>query len=549
MEAMDSFDYVIVGAGAAGCVLAARLTEDAGTRVCVLEAGPPDRDPMIHIPAGFTRTLFDPKVTWQFKTEPTAQTAGRAIATTVGRTLGGSSSVNGMVYNRGQPADFDSWAQRGNRGWAYEDVLPYFRRSERRLGPGDDQVRGRDAPGRQGGIPVSDQDWIHPMSEAFMAGVEAMGIPRNRDYNAGSQAGVGYFQRTIEGGRRVSAARAYLHPAKGRPNLEIRTNARAAALVFDGKRAVGVRYGAARGAALREIRALREVILCAGTVNTARLLQVSGVGPASLLQELGIQVQHALPGVGENFRDHFASRIVMRARPGTPTLNELSRGWRLLREVARWGLRRPSILAVAPSQVHVFWNAFDTALHGKDAPNVQCVFTPGSYEVGKTYILDDYPGMTAGVWPHRPESVGYVRARSADVFEDPVIQPNYLSAAEDRRLTVAGLRLVRRMLATPELAPYVQAETLPGPDTVTDEALLDHARAHGSTTYHLIGTARMGPVTDPMAVVDDTLLVHGLTGLRVVDASIMPTMPSANTYASTLMIAERAADLIRGRSL
>ncbi len=539
---MDSFDYVIVGAGAAGCVLAARLTEDPGTTVCLLEAGPPDRNPMIHIPAGFTRTLFDPAVTWQFKTEPTRQTGGRPIATTVGRTLGGSSSVNGMVYNRGQPADFDSWAQRGNRGWGYDDVLPYFRRSERRLGTGDHAVRGR-----HGGIPVSDQDWIHPMSEAFMAGVTGMGIPRNPDYNSGDQAGVGYFQRTIEGGRRVSAARGYLGPARSRPNLSIRTNARACALVFDGRRAVGVRTLAARGAAPDEVQARREVILSAGTVNTARLLQVSGVGPSALLQELGVAVHHALPGVGENFRDHYASRIVMRARPGTATLNELSRGWRLMREVARWGMRRPSILAVAPSQVHVFWNAYDTAMHGKDAPNVQCVFTPGSYEVGKTYILDNYPGMTAGVWPHRPESVGYVRARSTDVFEDPVIQPNYLSATEDRRLTVAGIRLVRRMLATPELGRFVEAETLPGAGAETDEALLDHARAHGSTTYHLIGTARMGPAADPMAVVDDELKVHGLQGLRVVDASIMPSMPSANTYASTLMIAERASDLIRGR--
>ncbi len=540
---MDSFDYVIVGAGAAGCVLAARLTEDPDTTVCLLEAGPRDRNPMIHIPAGFTKTLFDPAVTWQFKTEATAQTAGRAIATTVGRTLGGSSSVNGMVYNRGQPADFDSWAQRGNHGWGYDDVLPYFRRSERRLDPNADKT----VRGHQGAIPVSDQDWIHPMSEAFMAGVVGLGIPRNPDYNNGTQAGVGYFQRTIERGRRVSAAQGYLRPARSRPNLDIRTNARASTIVWDGTRAVGVRTLSARNAAPREVRARREVILSAGTVNTARLLQVSGVGPAALLQGLGVPVVHDLPGVGENFRDHFAARIVMRARPGTPTLNELSRGWRLVREVARWGLRRPSILSVAPSQVHVFWNAFDTTMHGRDAPNVQCVFTPGSYEVGKTYILDDYPGMTAGAWPHRPESVGHVRARSTDVFVDPEIQPNYLSAPEDRRLTVAGIRLIRRMLATPELAPFVDRETMPGQEATTDDELLDHARQHGSTTYHLIGTARMGPITDPMAVVSDELRVHGITGLRVVDASIMPSMPSANTYASTLMIAERASDLIRGR--
>ena len=544
---MDEFDYVIVGAGAAGCVLAARLSEDPGTTVCVLEAGPPDRNPFIHVPAGFVKTLFDPGITWQFKTTPTADTGGRAINTTVGRVLGGSSSINGMVYNRGQPADFDSWAQRGNRGWGYEDVLPYFRRCERKIGPkltpDDDAVHGRD-----GAIPVTDQDWTHPMSEAFIQGVVGMGIPRNPDYNSGDQAGVGYFQRTMAGGRRVSAARGYLGPAGRRPNLEVRTNARASAVLFEGLRATGVRTLAARDAAPREVRARREVILCAGTANTARLLQVSGVGPAVLIASLGVPLVRDIPGVGENFRDHFATRLVMRARPGTPTLNELSRGWRLAREIGRWAARRPSILAVAPSQVHVFWNAFDTVMHGRDVPNVQCVFTPGSYEAGKTYVLDRYPGMTAGAWPHRPESVGYVRATSRDVFTDPILQPNYLSAPEDRRLTVAGIRLVRRMLATPELAPYVDCEMLPGPGVETDDELLDYARQNGTTTYHLIGTARMGPATDRSAVVSDRLLVHGLDGLRVADASIMPSMPSANTYATTLMIAEKAADFIRGRA-
>ncbi len=536
---LETFDYVIVGAGAAGSVLAARLSEDAGTTVCVLEAGPPDRNPWIHVPAGFIKTLFDPGVTWQFKTEPTANTGGRPISTTQGRTLGGSSSINGMVYNRGQPADLDSWAQRGNRGWGYEDMLPYYMRSERRIGAGPEDVRR----GREGGIPVTSQDWIHPMSEAFIRGVEGLGIPRNPDYNSGDQAGVGYYQRAILNGRRVSAARGYLRPAQSRPNLTVRTNARASAILFEGKRAIGVRTLAARGAAPREIRATREVVLCAGTANTARLLQVSGVGPAELLQRLGVTPVHVLPGVGENFRDHYATRMVMRARPGTATLNELSRGPRLGLEIARWALRKPSILAVTPSQVHVFWNARD----GRDPPDLQCVFTPGSYAEGKTYVLDDYPGMTAGAWPHRPESRGHVRAVSTDVFTDPVIQPNYLDHSEDRRITIGGLRLVRRMLTTPELAPFVDHETLPGPDVQTDDELLDFARGNGSTCYHLIGTARMGPADDPMSVVSDRLLVHGMQGLRVVDASIMPSMPSANTYATTLMIAERAADFIRGR--
>jgi len=527
-----------VGAGAAGSVLANRLTEDAAVTVCVLEAGPPDRNPFIHIPAGFIKTLFDPAVTWQFKTEPTENTGGRRIATTQGRTLGGSSSINGLIYNRGQPADLDNWAQRGNRGWGYADALPYYKRSERRIGIADDAVRGRGE-----GIPVTDMDWVSPLSEAFIAGAVGMGIPRNPDYNSGDQAGVGYYQRTIERGWRVSAATAFLKPAMSRRNLEVRTDARACAILFEGRRAVGVRYLATRGGPARDIRARREVILCGGTVNTARLLQVSGVGPVELLESLGVPVVHALAGVGANFRDHYAVRVVARAKPGVQTLNELSHGPRLAAQVARWMAKRPSILAVSPSQVHVFWQSFA----GLAAPDIQCVFTPGSYAPGKVYVLDDYPGMTAGGWQHRPESTGHVRARSTDVFEDPVINPNYLADPMDRRVMLAALRLVRKLLGTPEMAPFVERETLPGPQAQTDDELLDFARANGSTCYHLIGTARMGPATDPSAVVDDQLRVHGMEGLRVADASVMPSMPSANTYATTLMIAEKAADMIRGR--
>ncbi len=534
----DSFDYVIVGSGAAGSVLAARLSEDPGVSVCVLEAGPPDTNPYIHIPAGFIKTLSDPSVTWQFQTTPTENTGGRAISTVQGRTLGGSTSINGMIYNRGQPADLDHWAQRGNRGWGYADTLPYLRRSEHRMGFGDPQRRGR-----SGSLPVTDMDWFHPLSEAFIAGCVGMGIPRNPDYNSGDQAGVGYFQRAIVKGRRVSAARAFLHPAVARGGVEVRTNARACQVLFEGKRAVGIAYQHERGAPPRQVRARREVILSAGTVNTARLLQVSGVGPAALLAKLGVPVVADIPGVGSNFRDHYASRIVMRARPGVTTLNQMSRGWRLAAQVARWALQKPNILATAPSHVHVFWKSFE----GLDAPDLQCVFTPGSYAAGKVYVLDDYPGMTAGAWQHRPESTGWVTARSTDVFEHPEINPNYLSNPGDRQVHLGGIRLLRRMLATPQLAPFVQEEVLPGQQAQTDDELLDFARQNGSTTYHLIGTARMGPATDPTAVVDDRLLVHGLQGLRVVDASIMPHMPSANTYATTLMIAEKAADMIRGR--
>lgn len=537
-DAVDTFDYVIVGGGSAGSLLANRLTEDGVSTVCVLEAGPPDRNPWIHIPAGFTKTLFNPSCTWQFKTEPTERTGGRPISTTQGRTLGGSSSVNGMVYNRGQPADLDSWAQRGNRGWGFADVLSYYRRTEKRIGYGDDAIRGR-----EGGLPVTDMDWIHPVSEAFIAGCVAAGIPRNPDYNSGNQAGVGYFQRVIRKGRRVSAASAFLKPARSRRNLDVRTQARASGIILEGRRAVGVRYLHERGGAERVVRARREVVVSAGTVNTARLLQVSGIGPVATLGPLGVPVLHELP-VGENFRDHYAVRLVMRAKRGTTTLNELARGPRLATQLARWATGRPSILAVAPSHVHVFWQSFQ----GLDVPDLQCVFTPGSYVEGKVYILDDFPGMTAGAWAHRPQSTGYVRATSTDVFVDPVIQPNYLSDPNDRRVTLGGIRLIRRLLHSPQLAPFVERETLPGSAVQSDDELLDYAYANGSTTYHLIGTARMGPKTDPTAVVDDQLLVHGLQGLRVVDASVMPSMPSANTYATTLMIAEKASDMIRGRS-
>ncbi|MCW8085297.1 GMC family oxidoreductase [Sabulicella glaciei] len=535
---MDEFDYVIVGCGAAGSLLAARLSEDPTATVCVLEAGPPDRSPWIHVPAGFIKTLKDPGVTWQFSTEPTENTGGRRIATVQGRTLGGSSSVNGMIYNRGQPGDLDSWAQHGNRGWGYADCLPYYMRTERRIGFGDATRRGREQ-----GIPVTDMDWIHPVSEAFIEGCVGLGIPRNPDYNSGDQAGVGYYQRAILNGRRVSAYRAFLHGALSRPNLDLRTNARAAEVMLEGKRAVGIRYLSERVGTPTEVRARREVILSGGTANTARLLQVSGIGPSWIKDRLGVEIRHALPGVGENFRDHYASRFVMRAKPGVLTLNELARGLRLGGQVARWAARRPSILATAPSHVHVFWKSFE----GLDQPDLQCVFTPGSYKEGMVYVLDDYPGVTAGAWQHRPESKGWVRARSRDVFEDPELQPNYLSDPMDVRVHLAGMRLTRRMLSTPQMMALMAKETLPGTQVQTDDELLDFAKRNGSTTYHLIGTCKMGPETDPMAVVDDRLRVHGLSGLRVVDASIMPSMTSANTYATTLMIAEKASDFIRGR--
>ncbi len=533
----DEFDYVIVGSGAAGSVLAHRLTEDPGVTVCVLEAGPPDRHPYIHVPGGFIKMLFNPDYTWQFKTEPGEGTAGRQIPTTQGRTIGGSSSINGMVYNRGQRADFDTWAQRGNRGWGYVDVLPYFRRTERRLGVCDTRYHGT-----EGRLPVTDIDWIHPICEAFIDGAVGMGIPRCNDYNGEAQEGVGYFQRAIHHGWRHSAARVFLYPARAR-GVEIRTDARAAAILFDGRRAVGVRYANDRHRTeTHEVRARREVIVSAGTANTAKLLQISGVGPAALLASLGVPVVHELAGVGENFRDHYSVRFVARVK-GIRTMNEMSRGLGLAGQIARWAAGRPSILALSPSLIHWFWKS-DESL---DFADLQGVFSPASYKEGFVGLLDDYPGMTCGAWQHRPESTGYVRARSVDPFEDPAIQPNYLAHPTDRAVLLAGMKLARRLLRTPQLAAYFDHESLPGDRVQTDDELMDFARRYGSTSYHLIGTARMGPASDPTAVVDDQLRVHGMERLRVVDASIMPVMPSANTYASTMMIAEKASDMIRGR--
>ena len=531
----DTFDFIIVGSGAAGSVLADRLSEDGKHSVCVLEAGPMDSNPWIHMPAGFIKTLANPDVSWQFSTEPTEMTGGRRINTIQGRVLGGGTSINGLIYNRGQPDDLNNWAQRGNRGWGYDDCLPYYKRTERRVGVSDE------TRGTEGGMPVTDMDWFHPVSEAFIEGCVAQGIPRNPDYNNGNQAGVGYYQRIIQNNRRVSAARGRLHPAMARKNLEVRTNARATTLLFEGKRCVGLRYAASADGPRTEIRARREVIISAGTANTARLLQISGIGPAALLQKLGVAPVHILPGVGENFRDHYASRFIMRAKPGTVTLNELARGWRLGTQLVKWATGRPNILATAPSHVYVFWKSFE----GLDQPDLQCVFTPGSYKPCKTYILDDYPGVSAGSWQHRPESTGFVRARSTNPWVDPEIQPNYLSHEMDRRVHIAGLRMMRRLLNSPQLSQYLEGETLPGRDVQTDDEFLDFARNNGVTTYHLIGTAKMGPADDPMAVVDDRLRMHGMEGLRVVDASIMPAMTSANTMATTMMIAERAADFIR----
>ncbi len=540
---MESFDYVIVGAGSAGSVLANRLSEDGKSTVCVLEAGPSDWHPFIHIPAGFMYTLVNPSVNWLYTSEASEWTGGRRIAAPRGKTLGGSSSINGHIYNRGQRMDFDGWAQRGNHGWGYADVLPYFRRTEKRIAdePGslDSTFRGT-----EGGLPITDLDWRDPLCEAFIEGAQTLGIPRNRDYNGTMQAGVSYVQRVIQKGRRVSAARAFLHPAMKRPNLTVRTGAHASEIVLEGKKAVGIHYrkGGRTGTPM-EVRANKEVILCGGTVNSPQLMQVSGIGPAPLLAALGIAVKHALPGVGENLRDHYAPRFVARVK-NAKTINEKSHGLPLVGEVLKYAWNRSGILALNPTLIYVFWKSDERV----DNYDLQLTFTPASYKEGVQSTLDDFPGMTIASWQQRPDSTGYVRAKSADPFAAPTIQPNYLAAASDRQVLLAGMKLARRLLSSGPMMRYYDREEFPGAGKQSDEDLMTAAKQRGTTTFHLMGTCRMAPHTDPTAVVDDQLRVRGIEGLRVVDASIMPTMPSANLNASVLMIAEKAADMIRGRA-
>lgn len=539
---MDQFDYVIVGGGSAGSVLANRLS-NAGNTVCVLEAGPRDTNRYIHIPAGFVKTLHDPAVTWRFQSEPGEWTGGRRIETTQGRVLGGSSSINGMVFVRGQAQDYDGWARMGNPGWSYAELLPYFKRLERRIGAADEHYRGRD-----GALPVTDPDWRHPLCDAFIDGATSLGFPRNPDYNGATQAGTGYYQRVIHRHRRVSAARAFLYPAMQSGRVDVRTDAPASAIMFEGRRAMGVRYlagGVAAGAAdaPREVRARKEVIVSAGTFNSPKLLQLSGIGPAALLQSRSIAVRHALAGVGENLTDHYTARIVARVK-GSHTINSFASGPRLLGEIAKWSMGRPSILSLSAALVY----AFGKSRAELTAPDFTVIFSPASYREGFLGKLDTFPGMTSGAWQMRPLSTGHVRITSADPLAAPLIQPNYLTHEEDRRVFLAAVRTARKILATPQLAPYYESEMLPGAAEASDDELLDFARRYGSSCYHYAGTCRMGPDSDPTAVVDQELKVRGVEGLRVVDASVMPSSPSANTYASTLVIAERAADFILGKA-
>lgn len=531
----NRFDYIVIGSGTSGSVLTGRLSEMGKATLCVLEAGPPDRNPIIHIPAAVVYALNNRNINWMYKTEPSWGTAGRHIIQSRGKTLGGSGSINGHIYTRGHRSDFDTWAGMGNNGWSYADVLPYFKRNERRIGSGEDCFRGRKGP-----FTITDIDELDPLCEAFMEGAKSLGIPRNPDYNGAVQEGISYVQRSIHRGYRVSPARTFLYPALKRGNVDLRTEAQVVKIIFDGKRAIGVRYRQAGRE--QTVFADKEVILCGGTIASPQLLQVSGIGPAELLNQLGIPVVHPLPGVGENLCDHYAARMVSRIS-GLETINERVRGYKLIKEVARYAISRRGALALTPTLVYCFWKSDESLDHG----DIQVSFTPASYPEGIWSGLDKFPGATVACWQQRPKSIGYVRARSGDLSEPPEIQPNYLAEPEDQRLIVAAMRLGRKLMNSGAFAPYVESEIWPGNKVQSDENLLEHARQSGNTTYHPIGTCRMGPSQRPGTVVDDQLKVHGIEGLRVVDASIIPQMPAANINASALMIGEKAADMILGR--
>jgi len=535
----DNFDYIIVGAGSAGCVLANRLSANNKYSVCVLEAGPPDWNPFIHIPAGFMKTLVNPNVNWLFKSEPSWGTDGRVIDIPRGKTLGGSSSINGMVFNRGQNLDFDVWAQKGNKGWSYSDLLPYFKKYEKRFGEFDDFYRGT-----QGELPITDLEYRDPLCEAFIKSAIEQGIPLNKDYNGELQEGVSYVQRTTRGRFRVSAAKAFLNPAKSRPNLQVITNAFVTKINFTNKTAIGVEYlkGGRRGNKVNLI-ANKEVILSSGVIKSPHILHMSGVGPAEDLKKIGIDVIHDLKGVGMNLRDHFAPRLTARAK-NVETINEKSRGLKLLKEIGKYVMGKQSIVNLSPTLVYCFWHS-NEEIRNHD---LQMTFTPASYKEGVQSTLDTEPGFTVTAWQQRPESLGWVKSKTSDPFDAPLIQPNYLDAEEDKRVVVAGLKLSRRLMHSKALSNYFDYEVYPGIEKQSDEELLQVARERGTTTYHQMGTCRMGPQSDPTAVVDNNLNVYGLKNIRVIDASIMPTMLSANLHSGATLIGEKGSDLVLGNN-
>ena len=547
MSEAGVFDYIIVGAGSAGCVLANRLSADPNTRVLLLEAGGDDRPThnlkqfwtniLIHTPIGFGRTLNNKKVSWLYDTEPDPGTGGRVHKWPKGKVLGGSSSINGLLYIRGQAADYDGWRQMGNEGWSYQDVLPYFRKAEH-------NERGEDEWHATGGpIGVSDVSEEHDLCAAELEACVEAGMPRSKDINAGDQEGVTWFQYTIRNGQRNSTAVGYLHPAMGRKNLTVETEAHTTRILFEGKRAVGVEY--LQKGQKHTARTRGEVILAAGAVASPQLLEVSGVGQADVLKAAGVPMVHELKGVGENMQDHFMIGCQYRLKPEFTSLNELSRGPRLVGEVLKYLVSRKGLLSFGVAHTVAFAKTRPELAH----PDVQLHMMAASMDLevlAKTQglQLEREPGMTCNPCQLRPESRGSVHIKSPDATVYPAIRPNYLADPYDQEVAVAELKLVRKVMNQPALAPYLLSPADPFGDT--DEAMLGYAKVAGATLYHAVGTCKMGH--DPMAVVDPELRVIGMEGLRVIDASIMPKISSGNTNAPTIMIAEKAADMILGKS-
>ncbi|HJU31787.1 MAG TPA: GMC family oxidoreductase N-terminal domain-containing protein [Hyphomicrobiaceae bacterium] len=522
-----TYDYIVVGAGSAGAVVASRLSADPRHRVLLLEAGPAS-NPWSRIPIGYAKLINNPAANWCYTSEPEESTNGRRLPVPRGRVLGGSSAINGNAFVRGQAQDFDTWAQMGNRGWSYRDVLPFFKRMESYEG-GDDAFRGRDGPLR-----ITDPEPRDPLYRALIKAAAEVGIAHNPDYNGATQDGIAMSQASIADGRRMSTARCYLDPARRRANLRIETNAQAGGLVLDGGRCTGVRYSV--GEATREAHAAREVIVSAGTINSPQILELSGIGQPGRLRGLGIDVRHPLPGVGENLRDHYAPRTRWSIGARGITFNDRGRGLGLAQQVLRYLATGKGMLGMVAAPIR----AFVRSREGLDAPDALLGWVPMLYEPGPK--LSRQSGMTCYAHAMRPESRGSVHIASADPRRPPAIHFNFLSAAVDGEITVRAVRIARAVMTAPAMAPMQVAEIAPGPSHTTDDEILDWVKRAGETTYHPVGTCRMG--ADAMAVVDERLRVHGIAGLRVADASIMPTLTSGNTNAPSIMIGEKAADMI-----
>ncbi|BBK41996.1 choline dehydrogenase [Allostella vacuolata] len=535
-DAMTDYDYIIVGAGSAGCVLANRLTADGRFTVLLLEAGGSDRRFWIQVPIGYGKSFYNPQVNWMYRTEPDPALGGRQGYWPRGKVLGGSSSINAMVHVRGQAADFDDWQAAGNPGWGWADVLPYFRRSE-------DNAAGADAWRATGGplhVSTIDRD-RHPTCLAYLQACREAGLPITDDFNGAQQEGAGLYQIATKGGLRMSAARAYLHPATGRANLRVETDSHAARLLFDGRRARGIEY--IRAGTRLVARARREVILAAGAINSPQLLQLSGIGPAALLRRHGIPVVLDAPAVGRNLQDHLCIDHLYRAR--VPTLNQQLRPWwgKLRAGLAYLALRRGP-LAISVNQ----GGGFVRTRPGLDRPNMQLYFSPLSYTrgvPGKRALMqpDPFPGFLLSAQPCRPTSRGTIEIRSADPLEAPAIHPNSLATEHDRAELLEGSRFLRRLAAMPALSGIIAAEMEPGPAVRSDAELFEDIRRRASSVFHPVSTCRMGPDAAE-AVVDHRLRVHGIGGLRVIDASAFPAVTSGNTNAPTIMLAEKGADLV-----